>query len=1086
MKPLLAFTILLLSVNLYSQRGKQGNITISSGTVVNEYTVLTSNASSGQTALLVNNSSLNQNSRFSSTLEAGDLIFIYQAQGATLSTAGTQADWGSVTSYNNSGNYEFCEVSSVPNGTTININCGLKNSYSTSGNVQIVRVPRFDTLIVDDLITCDAWDGQKGGIIVIETLGDMTINASGGIDASYNGFRGGIEDYAASGIGTWALALTNSDGGGIKGESIFGYDTDYTAIGGKYGFGAPANGGGGGDNHNSGGGGGGNGSQTSNWLTGVGVPDPAYNNAWILESPPINGLSSSGGGRGGYTFSGSGSNPFVYGPNDYSAWGGDGRRPVGGLGGRPLDYSTGKIFFGGGGGSGDINDAETLGGHGGNSGGIIYIKSYGNIIGNGSITSNGQDGVDAYSTNPPSFDFAGNDGAGGGGAGGTLIIESSQSIDNNITISANGGKGGDQLLSAGFLGPSTINEAEGPGGGGSGGFIRLSNSVSSVNVNGGISGVTNSDGLSQFPPNGATDGGSGDIEISSPLFNITAQNDTICAGNSTTLTATVTGSLPSGTSIIWYDAPLNGNFIGAGTNFTTGNLSNDTTFYIGFCPGNYTIPVSVIMGTSFTYNTSNVVIADENCSQADGSVTGITISGGAQPLQYEWNSVLTTDQDLTNVGAGIYTLVVTDNNGCAANLGTYTIGENTGPIVDTTNINITDDQCNQNVGSITGINVSGISPISYSWNGQSAPGSDLLNIGSGLYDIEVSDAFGCSTIIQNIEVLDNAGPSIDTTSMVLNEDHCGQGIGSISGITVSGASPFIYEWNGTQSLTQDTLSTSAGFYELVVVDSYGCSDTVSNIEIQDVSGPTIDTTSINIIAETCENGNGSISNIIVSGNGPYTYYWNNVSETLDISNLAGGLYDLIVEDSFGCQDTVNDILVDSYGFPTADFTYSPENIYVGDSVTYVDVSSGNITNSTFTLSDGTQINDSIAKELFLDRGVYNICLSVQNVYGCVDSTCLEITVSPALVDIILPNIITPNKDGSNDYFFINGIEGLYSIEIFNRWGNIVYSESPYMNHWDGTNSSGKMLPDGTYYFILKAIGETDYEDMYTGFIELIR
>lgn len=1086
MKQLFITLLILFSVISYSQRGKDGNVTINSSAIINEYTFLSSNASAGQNTLTVDNSSLNQNGRFSTSLEEGDLIFVYQAQGVSLSTAGTTMDWGSITSYNNCGNYEFCEVSSVPNSTTININCGLKNSYTASGNVQIIRVPRYNSLTVNDQINCAAWDGEIGGIIVIESLNDISIGTNGSIDASELGFRGGIEDYAASGIGTWAFALTNSDGGGVKGESLFGYENDYTAVGGKYGYGAPANGGGGGNNHNAGGGGGGNGSSTSLWNAGVGVPDPTYNAAWALESPSIAGVTSSGGGKGGYTFSQNSGNPLLNGPNNYSAWGGDGRRPLGGLGGRPLDYSSGRIFFGGGGGSGDINDAETLGGHGGNGGGIIFIRSYGSIQGNGAIVSNGENGEDAYSTNPPAFDYAGNDGAGGGGAGGTIILSAVDGIDANISVSAVGGNGGNQVLSSGFLGPSSYNEGEGPGGGGSGGFVQLSHTMSLLDISGGQNGVTNCNGLAQFPPNGATSGGQGNIEVSSPLFEISAENDTICAGNSTTLIATVSGSLPGGTSIIWYDAPSNGNFIGAGTNFTTGNISNDTTFYVGFCPGNYTIPVSVIMGTSFNFDTTNVIISDENCSLQDGSITGITVSGGAQPLQYEWNAVLTADQNLNNVSAGTYTLIITDNNGCAANLGTYTIGENTGPSIDTTGMIVQDDQCNQSVGSISGIVVTGQSPFNYTWNSISSSGPDQNNIPSGLYDLEVTDGYGCSSLIEDILVDDLSGPSIDTTNMIVQDDHCGQGIGSISGITFTGASPFTYTWNGISTLSQDTINLEAGNYELIMTDTYGCSDTISDIVVADISSPSIDTSNMIISPEICENVNGAISGIIVSGSGPFTYYWDGDTSSLDISGVSSGSYDLLVEDSFGCSTSVLDILVTENGFPQANISYSPSEIFAGDTVVFIDESNGNIISSTFTLSDGTLVNDTMALEVYGDRGVYDICLLVENSFGCFDSTCIEITVSPVFIDLVIPNIFTPNQDGINDYFSIEGVENYYSIQIYNRWGQIVFSENPYITPWDGMAGNGKPLSEGTYYYILEYVGDIDNVENQSGVVFLQR
>lgn len=1068
-----------------SQLGKDGTINVSTNRIVNEYTYLTNNVGAGSSTINVNSSTLNDNARFSGNLAPGDLVFIYQAQGASIDNVFGYG-WGAITNnYDNSGNYEFAEVANIPNSTTITLRCGLKNSYTASGHVQIVRVPRYNELTISAEISAPAWDGNTGGIVVLESENDVSIAGAGTIEVSGLGFRGGVSEITNSFWGAGQFGSNNHDEGAAKGEGIVGYVADLNAIGAERAQGAPANGGGGGNGHNAGGGGGGNGGAVANYQDGVGVPDPAYNTAWGLESPSISGVSSSGGGRGGYTFSGSSNNPLTTAPGN-SSWGSDNRRNVGGRGGRPLDYSTGKIFFGGGGGAGDMNNSLNEGGSGGSGGGLVFIRAYGDITGSGTINANGFNGIDVSSSAPPNFGYAGEDGAGGAGAGGTVILESLGTI-NGITCNANGGDGGDQILVPGGFFFGSINEAEGPGGGGSGGKILHAGGTFSSNLSGGNGGTTNSNPMSGFPYNGATGGGDGDLlNITSDIYSLSTENDTICAGNSTTLIATVNGSLPGGTSIIWYDAETDGNFIGAGSNFTTGNLSNDTTFYVGFCPGSYTIPVSVIMGTSFNYTINNAVVADENCGQSDGGITGITVSGGAQPLQYEWNSVLTADQDLTNASAGSYTLIITDDNGCAANIGTFVVGENTGPTIDTTGMTIQDDQCAQSVGSVSGITISGLSPYTYTWNGQTAPDADLSNVVGGLYDLEVTDAFGCTHLIEDIEILDLSGPQIDTTNMILSDDHCGQEIGGITGITVSGASPFSYEWNGVSTTSQDTVGIGAGLYEIVIFDIYGCSDTISNIDVLDISGPQIDTTGLVITPESCSNADGMIAGISLNGNGPFIQYWNGSQENLDIAGLEAGSYTVVVEDAFGCQDSIVNIEVEELGFPTASITYSPTDVVAGDTITFLDNSNGDIVNSIFTLSDGTIVNDTIATEYFDDRGVYDICLLVENAFGCIDSTCIEITVSPAIYELEIPNIFTPNQDGTNDYFFIEGMGMEYSIQVFNRWGQVVFSQNPYLNIWNGTSSDGKPLSEGTYYYIVQIINNPDNESVYTGFVMLQR
>lgn len=89
-------------------------------------------------------------------------------------------------------------------------------------------------------------------------------------------------------------------------------------------------------------------------------------------------------------------------------------------------------------------------------------------------------------------------------------------------------------------------------------------------------------------------------------------------------------------------------------------------------------------------------------------------------------------------------------------------------------------------------------------------------------------------------------------------------------------------------------------------------------------------------------------------------------------------------------------------------------------------------------------------------------------------------------DIWIPNTVTPNNDGSNDFLVIPALQ-YYSdneIVIFNRWGNIVYEKVGYQNEWDGRNhKSGDKVPDGTYFYILK-INSTG--ESYQGYVMVFR
>jgi len=271
MKKLLLISFIFTSLSALSQRGKEGSVTVSTPTIVNEYTTLSNSASSGSSSLTVNNANLNSNSRFSGNLSSGDLLMIIQMQGALINGSrepwsgtgwyGLPLDntWGEVTNYNNAGNYEFVEVASVPNSTSIQLKCGLKNDYTDTARVQVVRVPRYNDLTVNSSITADPWDGSTGGIVAIEVLGTTTIGASGSIDVTGLGFRGGTANVTGYVNGASQWALMENDRGGEKGEGIGGKGLDYDYRGGRYGMGAAANGGGGGNSHNCGAGGGANG-----------------------------------------------------------------------------------------------------------------------------------------------------------------------------------------------------------------------------------------------------------------------------------------------------------------------------------------------------------------------------------------------------------------------------------------------------------------------------------------------------------------------------------------------------------------------------------------------------------------------------------------------------------------------------------------------------------------------------------------------------------------------------------------------------------------------------------------------------------
>lgn len=464
-------------------------------TSVNRYTPLAADAATGATTITVGNAA---------TLNAapGDLLFIVQMQGAQVNGTNTNA-FGAVTLVNGAGQFEMVTVQSVTgNQIALSPGCGLVNAYSAAAHTQVIWVPQYSSLTVaaGGSVAPPAWDGAVGGVVVVQA---GAVNLTGAIDASGLGFRGGVLSNLAFEPVTLGFQYRSPDprAGGEKGEGIAGFEADYDAIGGRYSLGAIANGGGGGAAHNGGGGGGANGDSAMPWLgSGVmpagGTMAAPWSLAWALDPDAIDAggpTQSSGGGRGGYSYSAAAQDPLTVGPGQ-AVWMGDFRQYRGGLGGRPLaNDPLAHAFAGGGGGAGNENDGA--GGPGGAGGGIIYIVAN-SVTGTGAIRANGAAGGPTTG--------GGNDGPGGGGGGGTIVVVA-PSVASTVVLQANGGAGGDQHI-VGFG-----DEAEGPGGGGGGGFIAAPAGATATTPTGGRAGATDSPALVAFPPNGATNGAPGQL-----------------------------------------------------------------------------------------------------------------------------------------------------------------------------------------------------------------------------------------------------------------------------------------------------------------------------------------------------------------------------------------------------------------------------------------------------------------------------------------------------------------------------------------------------------------------------------------------
>jgi len=126
-------------------------------------------------------------------------------------------------------------------------------------------------------------------------------------------------------------------------------------------------------------------------------------------------------------------------------------------------------------------------------------------------------------------------------------------------------------------------------------------------------------------------------------------------------------------------------------------------------------------------------------------------------------------------------------------------------------------------------------------------------------------------------------------------------------------------------------------------------------------------------------------------------------------------------------------------------------------------------------------NDPYTKVSSLEPGSTNVLRWTISNGVCGDSFD-DVIIS--LNELTIPNGFSPNGDGVNDMFAVEGLLEFLNVKfnVFNRWGNLVYENHNYLNDWDGKNNIGQELTEDTYYYLLQVSDET----LFKGFIVLKR
>ena len=331
----------------------------------------------------------------------------------------------------------------------------------------------------------------------------------------------------------------------------------------------------------------------------------------------------------------------------------------------------------------------------------------------------------------------------------------------------------------------------------------------------------------------------------------------------------------------------------------------------GLAAGNYTCTITNAQGCTFVSNPISVLnsagsllvgtplVTNETCTDGQGSID-MSVSNGTTPYTYSWISGQTT-QDLTGLSAGVYTMTVTDANGCSE---THSVTVSNLPGTLAVQSVLTDENCGDGMGAINLTTSGGAIPYSYQWS-NSATTEDINGLSAGTYTVTISDNASC--VLTETYILNNGTQPLSIASASVSNELCADGNGSIS-ITIGGGSaPYSYAWN-TGAITQNLSSLSSGTYQVTITDADGCSVTESYVITNDPGSLSVSSVSS---PEVCGDGTGEIDVTIANGNYPMTFAWSSGQTSPDITGLSAGAYTLTLTDNFGCQVIHSDTVINN-------------------------------------------------------------------------------------------------------------------------------------------------------------------------------
>ncbi|MEX2484044.1 MAG: PKD domain-containing protein [Brumimicrobium sp.] len=542
---------------------------------------------------------------------------------------------------------------------------------------------------------------------------------------------------------------------------------------------------------------------------------------------------------------------------------------------------------------------------------------------------------------------------------------------------------------------------------------------------------------------------------------------------------------------------------------------NETHTYAS--PGNYVVSLSVSSSDSVCSDQMSQVITIAQEAQADffvptqicaTEVFNFTDNSSANLgtiSNYNWDMDDGTSYNTANgshnyTSSGIYdvTLTITTTDGCQS---TYTESIEVLPI---TEANFDWSLACENQ-SLLFTNTSTGNTTDWFWdfgdgNVSSLQFPEHTFDSEGNYDVMliVQNLAGCSdTIIQTVTVHPLPTPNFTNDIVCYGSETNFTDQSTISSGTID-------EWNwnfgngeGSSTVTHPEYAfnnyTDTHDVTLWVISDQGCSDTITkNVTLLPIVNFEIDLEEMNGCAPmevVFENQSTTSGNAEIIG---YTWYFGDGTTSFNESPVhifeEEGEYPvtLTVSTSTDCQfSNVGDILINVFPTPTAGFDINPTiTTIVEPEITITDQSLG-ASQWEYDFGDGFYSNASSLDYTYDEVGDFEIIQYVKNEFDCIDTAIRAVRIQDDFT-FYVPNSFTPDGDGRNDDFrwVVDGHE-TFSLRIFNRWGEEVFSTTDPYATWNGYYM-GEVVKDGVYVWQAKITDLKDEEHLVTGHLTVLR